>query len=117
MQQFVDAYSNALRRYAHFSGRTSVGGFWRFVAANLVVSVVLLILTSVSSTLVLLDLLYGLAMLIPGIAIAVRRLHDTGRSAWYLLVAFIPLIGAIVLIVLYVQASDGPNRYGIGPED
>lgn len=117
MDQFVTAYGNAWRRYGDFSGRTSVGGFWRFVAANIVVAVVLLILTSVASAFGLLYFLYALAVLIPGIAIAVRRLHDTGRSGWFLLLGFLPLIGVIILIVFYVQASDGPNQYGPGPQD
>ncbi len=62
--------------------------------------------------------LYSLAVLLPGIAVAARRLHDTGRSGWLLLLALIPLIGAIILIVFYVQDSKpGPNKYGANPKE
>ena len=61
--------------------------------------------------------IYALALLIPSLAIAVRRLHDTGKSGWMILLGLIPFIGFIILIVFYVQPSDGPNEYGAGPED
>ena len=62
--------------------------------------------------------LYTLAVLLPGLAVAARRLHDTGRSGWLLLLALIPLIGAIILIVFYVQDSKpGPNKYGPNPKE
>jgi uncharacterized membrane protein YhaH (DUF805 family) len=117
MEPFVTAYRNALTRYADFSGRTSVGGFWRFVAVNFVVAVVLVILAGLASIFWVLYVLYGLALIIPSIAIAIRRLHDTGKSGWMILFGLIPFVGFIILIVFYVQASDGPNVYGQGPED
>lgn len=117
MEQFIDAYKNAFSRYVDFSGRTSVGGFWRFVAVNFVVAFVLAILTSVSSIFWVIYVLYTLAVLLPSLAIAIRRLHDTGKSGWMILLGLIPVIGFIVLIVFYVQPSDGPNTYGQGPED
>jgi uncharacterized membrane protein YhaH (DUF805 family) len=94
-----------------------VGGFWRFVAVNFVVAFVLAILTSVSSIFWVIYVLYTLAVLLPSLAIAIRRLHDTGKSGWMILLGLIPVIGFIVLIVFYVQPSDGPNTYGQGPED
>ena len=60
-------------------------------------------------------MVYWFAVIIPSIAIAVRRLHDTGRSGWMILLGLIPLVGSIILIVFYVQPSDGPNEYGAGP--
>jgi uncharacterized membrane protein YhaH (DUF805 family) len=117
MDQFITAYKTAFTRYTDFSGRTSVGGFWRFVAINFAVVVVLSILGSTSSIFFLLYLGYALAVLLPSVAIAIRRLHDTGKSGWMILVGLIPLVGVIILIVFYVQASDGPNEYGTGPED
>ena len=117
MDQFITAYKNAFSRYVDFSGRTSVGGFWRFVAVNFVVALVLAILTNVSSIFLALYLLYVVAVVLPGIAIAVRRLHDTGTSGWYLLIGLIPFVGAIILIVFYIQPSDGPHEYGAAAED
>ena len=61
----------------------------------------------------LLTLIYGLAVLLPGIAVGIRRLHDTGKSGWWLLIALIPLVGIIVLIVFWAtDGQPGPNQYG-----
>ena len=117
MAQFIDAYKTALSRYADFSGRTSVGGFWRFVAINVIVAVVLAALGAASSIFFLLYVIYVLALLLPSIAVAVRRLHDTGKSGWFILIGLIPFVGFIIMIVFYVQASDGPNQYGQTSED
>ncbi len=117
MEQFIAAYKAAFSRFADFSGRTSVGGFWRYAAVNFVVAVVLAVLSNVSSVFLLLYFVYGLAVIVPSIAIAIRRLHDTGKTGWMILLGLIPIIGFIILIVFYVQPSDGPNEYGQGPED
>jgi uncharacterized membrane protein YhaH (DUF805 family) len=117
MDQVIDAYMRALNRYADFSGRTSVGGFWRFVLVNFLVGIALGALAQISWIFVVLYGIYVIALLIPSLAIAVRRLHDTGRSGWLLLLGLIPIVGFIILIVFYVQPSDGPNEYGPGPED
>jgi uncharacterized membrane protein YhaH (DUF805 family) len=117
MEQFITAYKTALTRYVDFSGRTSVGGFWRFAAVNFVVALLLAILGGISSIFFVLYIVYALAVMLPSIAIAIRRLHDTGKSGWMILLGVIPFVGFIILIVFYVQASDGPNEYGTGPED
>jgi len=115
MDQFVASYKAAMMRYNDFSGRTSVGGFWRFVAVNILLFLVFGILGAVSSLFLIAFMVYWFAVIIPSIAIAVRRLHDTGRSGWMILLGLIPLVGSIILIVFYVQPSDGPNEYGAGP--
>ena len=117
MEPFITAYKTAFTRYVDFSGRTSVGGFWRFVAVNFVVAVVLGVLANVSSVFLILYVVYALAVLLPSLAIAIRRLHDTGKSGWMILLGLIPIVGFILMIVFYVQPSDGPNDYGHGPED
>lgn len=117
MEPFITAYKTAFTRYVDFSGRTSVGGFWRFVAVNFVVVVVLGVLANVSSVFLILYFAYALAVLLPGLAIAIRRLHDSGKSGWMILLGLIPIVGFILLIVFYVQPSDSPNDYGHGPED
>ncbi len=63
----------------------------------------------------ILSALFGLAVLIPSLSVSVRRLHDTSRTGWWLLIAFVPLIGAIVLIIFYVMESHGDNEYGPAP--
>lgn len=121
---FVGAYKDALSNYAKFDGRLSVGGYWRWVGLNIAIAVGLfalaLIFTAVADTLGALFLiayfLYGLAVLIPGLSSAVRRLHDTGKSGWMILVALIPLVGSIILIVFLVQSGERtPNQYGPVP--
>jgi uncharacterized membrane protein YhaH (DUF805 family) len=106
-----------LERYAKFDGRAGRAEFWWFVLANFLVYVVLAILLQVSGIFLILELLYALAMLIPSIAVAIRRLHDTDKSGWLLLIGLVPFIGAIILIVFYaMEGTNGPNQYGAGPE-
>ena len=63
-------------------------------------------------------LLYCLAIILPGLAVCVRRLHDIGKSGWYYLIAFIPLIGFIVLIIWFCQNSQiGENKWGANPKE
>lgn len=61
--------------------------------------------------------LYFLGTFLPSLAIAVRRLHDTGKSGWMLLISLIPIVGGIVLLVFFVSASTGTNAYGAAAED
>ena len=112
MDQFVAAYKDALSKYAQFSGRLSVGGYWRFVAVNVAAWIVFVILAQIASALIFLAVIYWLAILIPSIAAAVRRMHDTGKSGAMVLVGLIPLVGLIVIVWL-VQAGDpSSNQYG-----
>jgi uncharacterized membrane protein YhaH (DUF805 family) len=109
-------YLKVLRQYADFTGRARRMEYWMFVLVNTIIWVAILILDSVLRT-SLPGLLYWLAILLPSLAVGVRRLHDTGRSGWWLLIGIIPLIGTIVLIVFF--ATDGeraPNVYGPDPK-
>ena len=113
MDQFVAAYKDALSKYAQFSGRLSVGGYWRFVAVNIVAVVLLAILSQIASALIFLVVIYYLALLIPSLAAAVRRLHDTGKSGWFILITLIPFVGGIILLVWTIQAGNpAANEYG-----
>lgn len=110
----VEAYKRVvLERYAQFEGRAGRAEFWWFVLANLLVQVVLNILMGIADIFFILALLYGLAVLIPSLAVAIRRLHDTGKSGWFLLIGLIPIVGFILLIVFYATEGDaGANEYG-----
>jgi uncharacterized membrane protein YhaH (DUF805 family) len=127
-----------LRRYAEFSGRSRPKEYWMFV---LFVAVTMLVLTFVDSALGLggtserylsrgpmgfamgfsnsgglLTALFALGVLVPSIAVGVRRLHDTDRSGWWLLIGLVPLIGTIVLLVFLISGGTrGPNRFGADP--
>jgi uncharacterized membrane protein YhaH (DUF805 family) len=102
-----------LEHYADFDGRARRAEFWWYFLANFIIGVVLNLLIQVSGIFWVLYVIYALGVLIPGLAVGVRRLHDTGKSGWWLLIALIPLVGAIVLIVFF--ATDGTpavNEYG-----
>ena len=91
-------------------------GIWRFFAVNFAITVVLAILAQGVDILFIVYILYVLAVLIPGIAAAVRRLHDTGKAGVFVLVGLIPCVGFILLIVWLVQAgTPGDNPYGPQP--
>jgi uncharacterized membrane protein YhaH (DUF805 family) len=105
-----------LQRYAQFVGRAGRAEFWWFFLATFIVSAVLNIFGRASVVFVVLGVIYSLAVLIPSIAVGVRRLHDTGRSGWWILIGLIPLVGFIVLIVFWAsQPNPGPNQYGPPP--
>jgi len=119
----MDWYLEVLKKYAVFEGRARRKEYWYFVLFNMIASILLTVMDSLigslsaSSGLGLLSALYSLAVLVPGIAVSVRRLHDTSRSGWWLLIAFIPIVGAIVLLVFMAQDSkSGDNQYGQNPK-
>ncbi|QKE65280.1 DUF805 domain-containing protein [Aquipseudomonas campi] len=116
-------YLDVLKKYAVFDGRARRKEYWFFVLFNLIASVVLSIIDGVIGTfsaesgIGLLSGVYSLAVLLPAIGVSIRRLHDTNRSGWWLLIGLIPLVGAIVLIVFMVQDSTaGDNQYGANPK-
>jgi uncharacterized membrane protein YhaH (DUF805 family) len=106
-----------LERYAKFDGRAGRAEFWWFVLANFLAYIVLAILMQISGIFFLLYIVYALGVLIPSLAVAIRRLHDTDKSGWLLLLGLIPFVGFIILLVFYIQeGTSGPNQYGPGPE-
>ena len=109
-------YIKVLKQYVDFSGRAQRTEFWMFTLFNLIVSVGLAIIDAVLG-LGFLQPIYALAVLLPAIAVGARRLHDTNRSGWWLLLAFLPLIGIIILIVFWVQDSQaGDNAFSRTPK-
>lgn len=116
-------YLGVLKKYAVFHGRARRKEYWYFFLFNIIISIVLGVIDgmtgsfSTESGMGLLGGIYALAVFIPGIAVSVRRLHDTNRNGWWLLIGLIPLIGAIVLLVFMVQDSQpGENQYGSNPK-
>jgi uncharacterized membrane protein YhaH (DUF805 family) len=115
-------YLEVLKKYAVFSGRARRKEYWMFTLFNFIIAFVLgfiegLVGIAAETGQSVLGAIYSLAVLIPAIAVAIRRLHDTNRSGWWLLIALIPLLGAIVLLVFMVQDSDqGDNQYGANPK-
>jgi len=120
----MDWYLQALIKYAEFNGRSRRKEYWMFALFNLIFSIVATVLDYIlgSNMLIagygLFHTIFGLAILIPSITVSVRRLHDIGKSGWMLLIAIIPIIGAIWLIVLFVTDSNpGENQYGSNPKE
>ncbi len=116
-------FITALKKYAVFSGRSRRSEYWYFILFYLIIYIALAVIDGVTgsfdskSGIGLLTSIFALALLIPSLSVSVRRLHDTDRSGWWLLIGFIPLIGAIVLIVFFVQDSGaGTNRFGSNPK-
>ena len=118
----IDWATLPLKKYTDFSGRAPRAEYWWFYLLIIIVYVVAMIVDSILGT----DQAVGpygivmaismLALLVPSLAAGVRRLHDTERSGWWLLIAFIPLIGVIVLLVFFVSGGTaGPNEYGEDP--
>jgi uncharacterized membrane protein YhaH (DUF805 family) len=115
----IEYFKLALSKYAQFTGRSRRSEYWYFFLVNLIVGWGLSGLAAVTEMGLLTGLsgLWSLAMLIPGLAVGVRRLHDTGRSGWWLLIALVPLIGAILLIVWFAtDSAPGSNEYGPNPK-
>src|SRR5215211_6659398 len=116
-------YLEALKKYAVFGGRSRRKEYWYFLLFNIIVAIVLawidaLLGTFSSSGIGVLSGIYGLAILIPSLAVTVRRLHDIDRSGWWILIALVPLIGTIVLLVFaLLEGTPGPNRYGLNPKE
>jgi len=109
-------------KYADFSGRAPRAEYWWFVLAEVVVLIIAKILDGIIGSDIggsgsgIFYILVCLALLVPGIAVSIRRLHDTDKTGWWLLIAFVPIIGAIVLIVFMVQeGTAGSNQYGPNP--
>ena len=116
-------YLEVLKKYADFNGRARRKEYWMFFLFNVIISIALLIVdgilgtSAVPGTMGLLGVIYLLALLVPGIAVAIRRLHDTGRSGWWILIGLVPFVGGIILIVFLVQDSTpGDNQFGRNPK-
>lgn len=117
-------YLEVLKKYAVFTGRARRKEYWYFVLFNIIISVILSAIDGMMGSynaetgMGLLGSIYILAILLPAIGVSIRRLHDTGRSGWWLLIGFVPLIGAIVLIVVMLKNSKpGQNQYGANPKE
>ena len=114
---FADAIRDAFSKYVTFTGRSSRSAYWWFYLFNILVLVAALIIDYALGTGGIIYALAALALLLPNLAVLVRRLHDAGHSAWWLLIGLVPLIGAIVLLVFTLQGSDAPNQWGSGPDE
>lgn len=125
----MNYYKVALSKYAVFTGRSQRAEYWFFTFYTLAINMIFglvqfVILTNEGGTMSseyslisTLSTLFTLAMIIPGLAVAIRRLHDIGKSGWWVLIAFVPLIGVLVLLLFFIRDSqEGSNVYGENPK-
>jgi uncharacterized membrane protein YhaH (DUF805 family) len=134
----MDLMFQPLRKYADFNGRARRSEFWLFWLLLVIIQIVFSVVLSAvggsammmsdpsaavglggAAGVVMLALcVVMLGLLIPSLAVAVRRLHDTNRSGWWLLIGLIPFLGALALLIFYVlDGTPGPNRFGPDPKD
>ncbi len=112
----MEWYVGVLKKYADFSGRARRKEYWMFFLINIIIGIVLGFLATILKTSIL-STIYSLAVLIPGIAVCIRRLHDIGKSGWWWFIVLIPLVGPIWLLVLVCTEGDSSNnQYGSNPK-
>jgi uncharacterized membrane protein YhaH (DUF805 family) len=119
----MEWYLTVLKRYAEFSGRSRRKEYWMFTLYNTVIVTVLYIaglVTLLRGNIYMvffgLLFLYWLGVLVPSLAVAVRRLHDIDKSGWFLLIGFIPVAGIALIVLLALDGTPGDNRYGPNPK-
>ncbi len=125
---YMNYYLEVFKKYAVFSGRARRAEYWYFCLFNLLAVIALVFIdafiggamrgsSSTEAPVGLLTVIYYLAMIIPMIAVTVRRLHDVGKSGWWIFISLVPVVGGIWLFVLTVMDSTpGDNQYGPNPK-
>lgn len=116
-------YVAALKKYAVFEGRAQRKEYWMFVLFTIIFGVIAIVLDNISGLVYqsfkfgIFYCLFSLAVLLPGLTVMVRRLHDIGKSGWMIFINLIPLIGSIwLLILLATDSQSGENQYGVNPK-
>lgn len=120
----MEWYIKVLINYTNFDGRARRMEYWMFQLINLLISIALILIGLLFGLgfgmfpFAFISIIYSIGIFIPSIAVTVRRLHDTGKSGWMLLIGFIPLIGSIILLVFLLSDSTyGKNQYGENPKE
>lgn len=122
---FQEAVQSVFQNYANFNGRARRSEYWFFVLFTMCVSIILGIISAIfsgseamSTILSVITGIFSLAILVPQLAVGVRRLHDVGKSGWYFLFGLIPLVGSILLLVWFCTDSQpGDNKFGPNPKN
>ncbi len=113
MDWFIDCIT---KNYVNFSGRARRKEYWMFTLFNVIAGFVVMLLDSLLGLNYVLTLIYTLAILLPSLAVTVRRLHDTGKSGWWLLIEFVPFGSIILFVFCVIDSTPGPNQYGENPK-
>ena len=110
-------YIEVIQKYAVFEGRAKRTEFWLYMLIhNIIIAILAALSAFVADIFNVVALVYALALLVPSLAVGCRRLHDSGKSGWLQLIWLIPLVGLVIMIVLFVLPSGDDNKYGPRPE-
>ncbi len=112
----MDSYLQVLKKYAVFDGRAPRAEYWGFWLINVGAIVVFTVVLPILRIPPILTIVYSLAIILPSLAVQVRRLHDTSRSGWWLLLTFVPLGAFVLIIFLLMDSTPGHNKYGANPK-
>jgi len=115
---FGEAVRSGFDHYAKFDGRASRPAFWWWFLFGILVGIGASIIDAIIGSFGVVSGLAALALLLPNLSVAIRRLHDTDHTGWWVLIGLIPIIGFIVLLIFYLRQSDpGENQYGPPPAE
>jgi len=113
MNWFIDV----VKKYAVFNGRARRKEYWMFILFYVLIYIGLMLAESLVGSPFILVTVFALGLLLPSLGVTIRRLHDTDRSGWWFLIAFVPLVGGIVLLVfMCLEGTSGANQYGPDPK-
>ncbi len=120
----VEWYMLAMRRYLDFTGRSRRREYWFFALGNVIIGIALMLVERVTGMTSgvfgygILTIVFDLLIVLPSLAVSIRRLHDTGRSGWWLLIGLVPILGGLVLLYFFLLDSEpGINAYGLNPKE
>ncbi len=109
-------YMEVLKKYAEFNGRARRKEYWMFILFNIIIALVLGAVSGMLDAQILV-MLYSLAIIVPSLAVAVRRLHDTGRSGAWIFISLVPVVGGLIfLYFMVIDGQPGDNQYGANPK-
>lgn len=113
----MDWYLKVIKNYVGFTGRARRKEYWMYCLFYIIIGIVIAVVERVIGLGTMLSSLYSLALLLPSIAVSIRRMHDTGRSGWWICINFIPILGWLIFLFFAVQDSQpGENQYGPNPK-
>ena len=113
----MDWYIGVLKKYAVFDGRARRKEYWMFLLFNIIAASVLLGIDMAIGTYGVLYGIYLLGTLAPAIGVTIRRLHDTGKSGWWIFISLVPVIGGFwFLYLMVIEGTKGDNLYGPDPK-
>ncbi|MCS0788877.1 DUF805 domain-containing protein [Cytobacillus firmus] len=118
----MNAFIKVVKESFNFRGRSRRREYWMFILFTFLISIILTIIEmifgwEITEDIGILTTLFSLIMLIPSLSVTVRRLHDTGKSGWWILISLIPLIGGIIILIFtLIDSERGSNKYGPSPK-